>query len=249
MDSKTIEKDTVIFQEGDVADVAYFIVSGKVETLQAGRGLAPTKKILAENEIVGELAVYDPTALRPYQAKALEQSTVIPIPAEALAAVTAAQPVAVQALLQLAFDKMKQGRAKTISRKNAALTSAIKKITIKPVGDKMNALFKPVEVSANRLPFRVGGFPEGGEPNRRDTVHLSIPAQANPLRVSRQHCEIGIEEDTLIMTDLGSRFCTTVNGTTIGRGRGCYSLPLQMGENSVTLGTPEGNYTLSVMCE
>lgn len=249
METKNLEKDTVVFQEGDTSDVAYFIVSGKVELSQAGRGQASLVKVIGENEIFGELAVFDPSALRPSQAKVQENASLIAITPESLEALFQSQPAPMQALLKLAFDKMRQTRTKTISRHSTVLSSDIKKLTIKPVGEKMAALFKPQEIALVRLPYRIGGFPEGGEANRRDFVHLAIPCQGNPLRVSRQHCEITFEDGVLTLTDLGSRFCTTVNGTIIGRGRGNYSIPLLKGENHVTLGSEEGQFTFSIVCE
>jgi hypothetical protein len=53
----------------------------------------------------------------------------------------------------------------------------------------------------------------------------------------------------VVVTDLGSRFCTTVNGTVIGRGRGNYSMPLKKGANEVTLGAATGPYRLTVTCK
>lgn len=249
MAMKNIEKDAFLFQEGDVADAAYQVVSGRVELSQFDRGQTLVIKTVGENEIFGELAAFDVNALRPYSAKVLEEAVLEIITPDEVKAITAKASAPIQALFTLAFDKMKLGRSKTVSKQNAASVSNVKRITVAPVGDKMKGLFKPVEVSPNRLPFRIGGYPEGGEVNRRDTVHLTIPVQANPLRVSRQHCEITFEDNIMVLTDLGSRFCTTVNDTTIGRGRGAYSAVLKPGKNTVTLGSAEGNYTLTVTCE
>jgi hypothetical protein len=112
----------------------------------------------------------------------------------------------------------------------------------------MKGQFKPIEVAVTRLPFRIGGYPEGGEASRRDQVHLSIAAHDNPLRVSRQHCEITVENKALVVSDLGSRLCTKVNGMTIGRGRGAYMAPLKKGENEIILGASDSPYRVTVTC-
>lgn len=250
MTAKQVAKDSVIFREGDNADTAYYVVSGKVELSQSEGGQIAVLRTVGENDVFGELAVFDPVAARPYTAKAAEACELAPVAPEELSALLekASQPL--RAIITLATDKMKKGRQKTVSKKEKALSSGISKIVIRPDSAKMKAMFSaPVEVSVGRLPFRIGGFPEGGETNRRDMTHLSIPVQSNPLRISRQQCEISVEDDTLMLVDLGSRFCTTVNGTTIGRGRGTYSQPLAKGENKITLGNKEWDYSLLVTCE
>lgn len=249
MSTKPIEKDTIVFQEGDAADTAYFVVSGKIELSEIGQGQAAVLRTVGENEVFGELAVYENSALRPYTAKALEGCEITPITAEEYKAAVEKLSAPLQALLSLAGEKMKQGRSKASKKQNKVITTNIKKISVKPAGGKLEGQVKPMDIPLARLPFRIGGYPEGGEVNRRDTVHLSISSQANPLRVSRQHCEIAIDGDSLAIVDLGSRFCTTVNGTIIGRGRGAYKAPLAMGENEVILGAADSGYKLTVTCE
>ena len=249
MSEKKAEKDSLIFQEGDVADIAYFVVSGKVQLFQSERNQQVTLRVASENEVFGELALFDSTALRPYSAKAAETCTLLPITPEELKAITEKTSKPLQALFSLITDKMKLGKTKTLPKKDLALDSSITKLTITPNGEKMKSQFKELQIPISNLPYRIGGYPEGGEANKRDTVHLSIASQNSPLRVSRQHCEIAIEEGTLVIVDLGSRLGTTVNGTAIGRGRGHYISPLIKGENTITLGNAEGNYTLTITCE
>lgn len=249
MGSRKVSSGEVIFQEGDSADVAYFVASGGVMLSQLVNGAPQKIRTLGNGDVFGELAFYAPDALRTYSAQATEDSELTTIAAEEMKAVLDAIPASMRALLNLAFDKMKPSRSKAIGQRPTMQGSLFKKLSITPVSDKMKAVLQAMEVPASRLPFRIGGYPEGGEPNRRDYVHLAVATASPPLRVSRQHCEIAIVNDTLVVTDLGSRFCTIVNGEAIGRGRGKYSAPLSKGENSITLGTPESNYTLNVICE
>lgn len=249
MTQKNVEKDAVIFQEGDTPDVAYCVVSGKVQLYQSDRGQNSTIRTVSENEVFGELAIFDALALRPYSAKALEACTIVAITVEEFKAVTDKAPQPVQALLTMMGERMKMGKVKSKPKAEMAINTNIKSIKIAPHGERLKSAFKPVSVPLSNLPYRIGGYPEGGESNKRDMVHLSIAAQPTPLRISRQHCEIAIEEGALVVVDLGSRFGTKVNDTIIGRGYGLYSTPLATGNNTVTLGNAEDNYTLAVTCE
>jgi hypothetical protein len=150
--------------------------------------------------------------------------------------------------LMQAFERMKGTKIKEKPTAVAVL-SDVSKIIISPVTETMKEQFRPIDVPLNRLPFRIGGYPEGGEINRRDQLHLYIAAQANPLRVSRQHCEIAVENKSLVVVDLGSRFNTTINGLTIGRGHGIYSNPLKKGINEIIMGAKDGPYKFNVKCE
>lgn len=249
MANKTFENGSIVFNIGDSADVAYQVISGKVDIFHIANNKERLIKSVSQGDIFGEHAVFDPAALRPYKAIANGAVELVTIqPDEFLSIVDGLSP-ALKSLLNMAVDKMKLAKNLATTNQNTVRTSDIKKITIKPASDKLKSIFKPIDLTVSRLPFRIGGYPEGGEANRRDTVHLSIPSAANPLRISRQHCEIDIGEDTLLVTDLGSRFCTTVNETRIGRGRGSYSMPLKKGENKLLLGSEEDNYLITVLCE
>lgn len=249
MTQKNVERDAVIFQEGDTPDVAYCVISGKVQLYQTDRGQTNTIRTVSENEVFGELSIFDALALRPYSAKAMEPSTIAAITPEEFKGVVDKAPPPLQALFAMMGERMKMGRVKSKPKQEMALNSSIKSITIAPQSDRMKNLFKPVSVPLANLPFRIGGYPEGGESNKRDMVHLSIASQPSPLRISRQHCEVAVEDGSLVIVDLGSRFGTTVNDTIIGRGYGLYSAPLATGNNKVTLGSAEDNYTLAVTCE
>lgn len=249
MSSKTIEKDGVIFQEGDIADAAYYITSGKVALFQSDRGQSTPLKTVADKEVFGELCLFDDKALRPYSARALEATTVETIQAADYAGFIASAPDALKAVFQLMADRMKLGKSRNAAKANPILNSTTKSLTLTPEGDKLKSQLKPVTIPVASLPFRIGGFPEGSEVNRKDTVHLSIASQAQPLRVSRQHCEIANEDGALVVVDMGSRFGTIVNGVSIGRGKGVYSAPLANGTNTIILGNQDSGYSLTITCE
>ena len=250
MSTKQLEPNHILFQESDAADVAYYVVSGKIELRQSTQGSSTQARIVEAGGLVGEQAAFEENSIRSYSAVTLESSAITLVTYHEIQTLIETQPVAMQTLLKTACEKMKPGRNRVIHKQSPALeVTDVKKLTVKPVGQKMEAQFTTHEVSLSKLPYKIGGYPEDGKVNRRGGLHLAIASAMGPLRVSRQHCEIQQEGDKLVVLDLGSRHCTIVNGTMIGRGRGNYSAPLVKGENKVILGTADNEYTLAIICE
>ncbi|HEU5047598.1 MAG TPA: cyclic nucleotide-binding domain-containing protein [Rickettsiales bacterium] len=244
-----INAGEVLFNEGDVADVAYVVTSGSIELAYAQNATQVSLGKVEAGRAFGELAIFDPDALRPYTAVALEDTTLQPVSLEEFQKLFAACPDIIKPLLLLAFEKILPTRTKVQAPVTLVPRGDIATITIAPGTDVLRAQFKPVEIPASALPFRIGGYPEDGERNRKDQLHLAIASHKNPMIVSRQHCEITVDDkDNIVVSDLGSRFCTIVNGLMIGRGRGVYSAPLQKGDNEVYLGSKDTTYKLLITC-
>jgi hypothetical protein len=249
MNEQTVDNGALIFNEGDTADAAYTIVSGKIELLEIRQGKESQIKVVGGGEAFGEMALFNAQSPRPYSARAMEQSVITAITAEEFKSLLSQTPKSLLPFVMLAFEKMRGTQIKTNSSSAIVLESDISKVTVSPASPMLEAQFKPITLPIVRLPFRIGGYPEGGEVNRRDHLHLNIACHVNPLRVSRQHCEITIEDKALVITDLGSRFGTRVNGEIIGRGHGFYIKPLRKGVNEIVLNASEENYKLTVTCE
>lgn len=249
MAEKKVEAGEVIFNEGDTADVAYVVTSGAVELLYTSSGSEVRAGMALAGKVFGEIALFNPEELRPYMARATEKSVLQSMDEKEFHAQLAKAPKEVQPFFSLIFEKLAPVKSK--SKTAPVMTVAkgdITKIVIAPATDALKSQFKPMEISVGILPFRIGGHGEGEERSRRDQANLVITSSVNPLRISRQHCEITLDEhENLIINDLGSRFCTVVNGKMIGRGRGAYTAPLKKGDNEIGL-SAEPAYRLSVKC-
>jgi len=248
MAEKSLNKGDIVYREGDVPDFAYAVQSGRIEMVDTSKGRESQVRIVEAGKTFGEYALFDPQTLRPFTARALEPSVLSSVSIEEFNALLPKCPKEILPFLMLSFEKMKVTKVKEKAFIGGALETDITKIIIEPASDVMKALVKPVEVPMGRLPFRIGGYPEGGETNRRDGLHLAICCPTNPLRISRQHCEITVDDKALMLLDLGSRFNTSVNGVVIGRGRGHYAAPLVKGENKIILGAADGPYKLTMKC-
>jgi hypothetical protein len=202
-----------------------------------------------EGKVFGELAIFTPQELRTHTARAVQKTVLQPMTQKDFQAHYAKCPQEIQPFLIMAFEKIVPVRTRAKAPVSTLSKNDVAKIVIAPASDNLKAQFGPIDVAVSALPFRIGGYPEGGERNRRDQLHLAIATTKSPLLVSRQHCEIALDsQDNLIVNDLGSRYCTMVNGTLIGRGRGYYSAPLKKGNNEIALGNSEVRYKLTVKC-
>lgn len=250
MTEKQVNAGEIIFMEGDVADVAYVVVSGNVDLIYSDNSGRESKIGVAEaGKAFGELAIFDVDTLRPYTARAASDVSLQSVSIEEFQSLFAACPETIKPLLLLAFERLAPTKSKIKTPLGNLPKGDIAKITVSPASDNLKAQFRPVDIAINALPFRIGGYPEDGERNRKDQLSLAIATQKNPLLISRQHCEITLDEhDNIVINDLGSRFCTIVNGVQIGRGRGLYSCPLKKGDNDVYLGGRESKYKLVVNC-
>ncbi len=250
MAEKKVSAGEVIFSEGDVADVAYTVISGSVETFYLNSNIEVKLGLIEAGKVFGELAVFMPDELRQYGARAVSDAVLDAITPEEFEKQFYASPKPIQPFLLVAIEKTLPTRNRVKNLQPTLSKGDIDKITITPASDVLKAQMKPVEIPVSSLPFRVGGYPEDGKKNPRDQLHLAIASLKNPLLVSRQHCEITLDnEGNIIVNDLGSRFCTTVNGIIIGRGRGIYSAPLKKGSNEIYLGNEESKYKLAIACK
>ena len=150
-----------------------------------------------------------------------------------------------RAHLNRAKPKTEEARAEV---KPAASKPAISKIVISPASEASKQQFSDITLTAESLPFRIGGFTPGNEFLQSDQTHLHIASSGSPLIVSKNHCELSADENGLHLTDLGSRFCTVVNGVSYGRGQGKYAATLDKGANEITLGGPKSPYKITIKC-
>ncbi len=250
MVEKTFKAKDIIFREGDQSDCAYIIQSGTVDVLKhADHGEVPLAK-LEKGAVLGEMGLFDPKAPRSATARATTDVVVDVLDEKEFHALIEQCPPRLLPIVRTVFDRLRASntRISQVEKSTVILDTDIERIVLNG-GGELEGQVTNVAIPVVRLPFRVGGFPKGGEVNRMDQNHLNIPSDGPPLIVSRQHCQIAVENGGIYAVDLGSRFCTWVNGRQIGRGRGSYSEPLKMGKNEITLGSPDSPYRLTVTCE
>ena len=250
MAEKQFAEREVVFNEGDVADLAYLIRQGSVDILKHGDSGEVKLAELKPGEIFGEMGLFDPQSPRSATARAAAGTILDVITAQELHEMIAQCPPRLTPIINSVFERLRltNQRVKTREQATAILESDIDKITVTPAGDAVDGQFKVMEMPVGYLPFKIGGYPIGEERERANENHLSLATEGPPLLVSRRHCEVVIDEGKLYLRDLGSRFGTIVNDHYIGRGKGEYKSPLQKGENLVILGAKSSHYRVTVTC-
>ena len=252
MVEKTFAPKEIIYKEGDAPDVAYVVLGGKVDLLKTSGREDIVVASVETGQGFGEEALLDGHTARIQTARAVEPTKVQVLSSTEFDQFLGQSPKPIQAVLY-ALARHAQPKVNRSVTPEAAAPSVkvgdISEIVISPAKDAPDKLFAPAQFLLVRLPLRIGGFaPQaGGEPSTQN--HINIPCEGPPLKVSKQHFEIVIEDGGLVLIDQGSRFCTIVNGVSIGRGFGNYSAPLQKGLNQVVLGGKNSPYKILVECK
>jgi pSer/pThr/pTyr-binding forkhead associated (FHA) protein len=132
-------------------------------------------------------------------------------------------------------------------RSMVLLDAEIATITLYPSSAALKDAFEPVALPTANLPFTIGGYRKGEIPTKQND--LNLPCEGPPLIISPKHCRIERCEESIVIVDQGSRFCTIVNGQPIGRAKASFKAPLISGENTITLGDYRSPYALRLVCE
>lgn len=234
-----------------MADVAYVIRLGTVEILKHGDSGEIKLAELSEGEIFGEMGLFDPKSPRSATARTVTETVVDLISDQELQAMINQSPPRLIPIITSVFERLRASNQRISSHEQATvlLETDISKIIVSPASEILVNQFQPMEMPVAHLPFKIGGYAQNGEINRTKGNHLYLASDGPPLTVSASHCEIVVQDGGIFLRDLGSRFGTTVNGTTIGRGKGHYKTPLQKGDNYVLLGEKKTSpYYLNVTC-
>ena len=251
MTEKEYQPKEFIFREGDPSDAAYVIRSGKVEILKHAAHGEVQLAVLSEGQTFGEMGVlFEPQSPRSATARAIDPTVVDIIDDAELKSMLKQCPERFIPIIMAVFDRLRVTNQRVTNSEQATviLDTEIEKIIVSPASDAIQQSNKPMEVLTARLPFKIGGYIAANGINRADQNHMNILTDGPPQIISRQHCQISIEENAIYLVDMGSRFGTYVNGKGIGRGRGVYKAPLQKGKNKVTLGSIASPYTLELDC-
>lgn len=250
MAQKQFATKEIIVQEGDPGQQAYVIVSGRVEMVRRMPQGETQAAILTPGMCFGESSLLEPGTPYLLTARALEPAVVESIDANEMDQALSKLPPVSSIFMKAVMNRFRKSFVKPDEDKGPTIKQGdLLKITVMPGSESLSKQFRDMVVSPSNLPFRIGGFPAENVALKNRHNHLNISSDGPPLTVSRMHCEIALEDDGLFLTDLGSRFCTVVNGKLIGRGRGKYNAPLGKGKNEVLLGGLNSPYKLIVACE
>lgn len=228
-----------IYNEGENAAFAYVVLSGTVEILKISEGKPLKTGEAKEGELFGETGIFDANAPHINSARAKNDVKVDTITFDELSQMVEQSPPRLIPVISTVFERLQTTiyRAQKQQQPTAVQEADADGVTVTGANDFTKELIpSPVTLQIAHLPLRIGGYPKDDEPDRHHGNHVHIPTDGPPLTVSAHHCEVICEEGKLYVRDMGSRFGTTANGFTVGRGKGEYKVALQKGDNLVILG-------------
>jgi hypothetical protein len=144
--------------------------------------------------------------------------------------------------LPFALDRSSDGAGET------ALDTVIADdatISLAAQSDALRARIGAAPIHVAKLPFLVGRIPVEGDAQRLRRPDLLIEDE-EPFRLSRQHFMIARSGDRLLVSDVGSRLGTKVNGQAIGHHFMKDAEPLHRGENHIVAGGKDSPFEFLV---
>jgi CRP/FNR family transcriptional regulator, cyclic AMP receptor protein len=254
MTLRQIPAGSIIFNEGDMADKAYIVRSGKVEIfrrIQQGTLLLAT---LEQGEIFGEMGVLSEQPRTAYAAAATDV-TVTEIDRHLFAEHMAQQPEEIVLLVRALLERLREANASVVKLMNKQAqfqlagkgndAPAVTRVLIAPMSPFLMQRMPAEGITTTSLPYRVGGLPAGAEPNPLDFNNLFINDADNSV-IARNHFAIQRGSDGLYVSDRGSATGTVVNGVAIGAGCEQQQVRLNPGDNIVTAGQEGSPYRFCI---
>ena len=101
-----VEKDQVIFREGDPGEAVYLVESGSIGIFKTVEGEEIQLATMKEGELFGEMAIIDGSD-RMAHAVAMEDSVIVTLPRAGLEAMLAKQEPLVKTLIQILADNLR----------------------------------------------------------------------------------------------------------------------------------------------
>ena len=250
MNEQRFKPRDIIFMEGDQSDNAYVILQGQVEILKHGAHGEVQLALLGEGATFGEMGLFEPKSPRSATARSTQDTIVDVISGQEFSQMLQSCPPRLTPIIETMVERLRatNARVSTAEQATVILDSDIDRIVVSPASEATQKQFTPVEIPIARLPFKIGGFAFSNPSTVNTQNHLNLGCEGPPLVISKNHCEIAIEDKGVYLVDVGSRFGTVINGRPIGQGKGIHKMPLQKGENEITLGGMTSPYSLLINC-
>jgi CRP/FNR family transcriptional regulator, cyclic AMP receptor protein len=237
----------VLFHQGGTADRVLRVVRGEAEVLREHDGTAVVLGHAREGEWLGEMAVIENRS-HSATARAATDCVVESLTAQQFMDQISRDPaLARDVILRLSVrlrsieDKVAgdllpfRGDTRTGSEDAAPSNCAAGAILLTAKTDALRARIGAAAIPIDRLPFVVGRIALDSEDVPSRPADLLIEDNP-PFRLSRQHFMIAQSGERLLISDLGSRLGTLVNGQPIGHHFMTDAARLSSGENDILAG-------------
>jgi CRP/FNR family transcriptional regulator, cyclic AMP receptor protein len=245
----------ILFRQGDASDRVLLVRSGEIEVLREVGGTPVLLGHVRDGEWLGEMGVIENRS-RSATARATADGEVEILTAQQFLDWVSNDPPLARDLIQrlsvrlrkvedkiagdlppFAHDWLRNGVGRTASPDAT--------ISLTAQTDALRAQIGAAPIHISKLPFVVGRVPAEHETKLSPRPDLLLDDE-EPFRLSRQHFIIARSGDQLLVSDLGSRLGTIVNGRAIGHHFTRDVAPLHRGDNHVVAGGRDSPFALSI---
>ncbi len=258
-----IKVGDVLFHQGEASESVLQVRSGEIEVFREVGAASVLLGRVGAGEWLGEMGIIENRA-RSATARAIADGEVEVLTAnEFLERVSGDPQLARDLILRLSIrlrrieDKIagdvvgfqQKGRLKEPTGalpENTILHGS--RIFLSAQTEGLRARIGAEPIPVEKSPFVVGRAPVMDEARPLQQPDLVIEDE-EPFRLSRQHFMIADSGDHVIVSDVGSRLGTIVNGQPIGHHFAKDSAPLHAGENQVVAGGLDSPFVFSLFCD
>jgi CRP-like cAMP-binding protein len=230
-----------IFQQHDMSDCAYLILSGKVDILYEADGEVEASLItsLSEGQIFGEMGLVD-EAPRSASARAKTDTVLEAVDHDGFVKKLIQNPQDCVKYLHVLFERLRSSNTRGHIEKPVESAIAPQQqfhIVIKPLTDQAQEVIPDDAIMVQRLPYGIGRVSK----SNLESNDLEI-ADVKPYQVSRHHLCFERHENHVVIRDRGSFRGTRVNGQKIGGQNDVMLAVLAPGENEIVVGGSDSPY-------
>lgn len=257
---RQFKKGDVLLRQGDASDHVLWVRRGKLDVLREVGAASIVLGQAGEGEWLGEMGVIENRS-RSATIRAAEGGEVEVLTTREFFERVSSDPALARDLIlrlsirlrniedKIAADLSTFGHDRSADRPGALVSDPIiaddAAISLSAQTDLLRARIGAAPILADKLPFVVGRLPAAGEaePARRPDLVIE---DEEPFRLSRQHFMVARSGNRLLISDLGSKLGTIVNGQAIGHHFTRDSAPLRHGENHIVAGGRDSHFEFLV---
>ncbi len=232
-----VQAGTTIFTAGDPSHAVYMIEDGEVAITVGEAPHATEVARLHAGALFGETGVLEARP-RAATATAVTDTTLLETDAEIFRHAFGLTNDRALVLLKLLCARLRTTTRRLAEQEpEREPTPSPPMLRLEPDDDRLMAQFNLAPIAITQLPFQVGNRFGGETLPLASSSACCITAHGDP-DLAAPHFEILRRNTQLGVRDLGSRFGTIVNGTTLSRTSLTAFCPLAPGANSITAGRP-----------
>jgi hypothetical protein len=271
MDEQPFDAGHVFFQPGDPGDRAFLIHEGQIESLAGPPDSYRRVNVYGSGDVFGEMSLVEERP-RSLTARAVTAGRVTPLTRPEFEQMLGTDPARSRHYLRSLFERLRSlsaraaetappaGALATVDLKPAAVAAGPVDFPAgegsQPLPEGWSVVLLPLTrqaartlpddgIQITRLPLRIGRTAGAREPEALDLNDVWL-LDDKPYNVSRNHCELDLSQQGLVVRDRGSHLGCVVNDESIGGRAVLGYAKLHVGENVVVVGGRMSPYQFRV---